>query len=180
MIAEAAGLLVAASPSTGSPRVPAGPRTQLASSSGRWEQHVSERRQPRDGLRLPRVCRRADEPASGGRSVGPPSLRRLLGPARPHARCRRGVRRRQARCTATGDGDNGMALVLDPITTDRWPRLGHRRGPVRAADWWPAVVRPSPAPFSPRRPVATGRFGRRKPAESLPGRRHDSASKLFV
>ena len=39
-----------------------------------------------------------------------------------------------------GDGDNGMALVLDPDSTDRWPRLlAIGEALFDPPSWWPAV-----------------------------------------
>ena len=98
VIAEAAGLLVAALPSPGSPRVLVGRRTRSRPRAGAREQHIPKRRQPGDGIRVPRLRRRSAiaRGAEADRSNHPLS-EDLLGPALPHARGGGGDRRRQTR-----------------------------------------------------------------------------------
>ena len=67
------------------------------------------------------------------------------------------------RAASTGDGDNGMALVLDSDTTDRWPRLlAIGEDLFDPPSWWPAVS-----------PTVTSTFlginGRSSIARSAPG-----------
>ena len=81
-----------------------------------------------------------------------------------------------------GDGDNGMALVLDPDTTDRWPRLlAIGEALFDPPSWWPAVEsdrHQHPSGIDGRSPPDGSAAG--KPAKSLQRRRPDSAAKLFL